>query len=167
MEGLISMMGAHTVGAGKTERPMGTASVPAPRVRASTLEPGSMVSRLVEFTPGPVATALKANGCKENDMGLALKTRVTGFTVENGPKALRDAMVSDKVHHQVQNMKEHGPPDYKMDMVLKLMLTEVRLFKLYHVILHHDLNVVKIMYLLIYATLGAILYLCGRVSVGV
>ncbi len=140
-EGLISMMGAHTVGAGKTERPTGTASVPAPRARASTLEPGSMVSRLVEFTPGPVATALKANGCKENVMGLALKTRVTGFTVGNGPKALRDVMVSDKAHHQAQNMKERGPPDYKMDMVLKLMLMEVRPFS-------SNINEVKIMWLL-------------------
>ena len=122
---MISMMGVHTVGAGKTERPMVTVCALAPRVRESTQEPGSTVSRPVEYIPGPAETAMKANGCRENVMASASRTRVTGCTGVSGPKDSRDVMVSARALHQALNMKEHGPLDYKMDTEWKHMQMEV------------------------------------------
>lgn len=123
---MISMMGAHTAGAGKTEKPTVTVCALAPRVRENTQEPGNTVSRPAEFTPGPAETATKANGCRANAMVSASRTKVTGCTEGSGPKDSRDVMGSAKARHQAQSTKEPGPLDYKMDTVWKHTQMEVR-----------------------------------------
>lgn len=62
----------------------------------------------------------------EDGMAQELKQEVVGSTGVNGLVDQKDDMAFGKVLLPQQNMKEHGQVDYKMDMVPKLMLMEVR-----------------------------------------
>lgn len=70
----------------------------------------------------------------EDGMAQELKQEVVGFTGVNGLVDRKGDMAFGKVPLQQQNMKEHGQVDFKMDMVPKLMLMEVRCRRYYTLI---------------------------------
>lgn len=72
---------------------------------------------------------LRVSGKMGSDMGWVWRHAVVGCTVASGRKDSRDGTVYDSLPLRMQNTKEHGPTDYKMDMVAKHMLMEVRRYK--------------------------------------
>lgn len=108
-------------------RPMVMESAPDPRVRASILVPGTMASRCLVCTPGPVAVSLRVIGKMGSVMDWEWRVGGSGSTEENGLKDSRVAMESDNQHRHQQSMKEPGPMVFRMAMVQRRMLMEERI----------------------------------------
>lgn len=75
--------------AGKKEKPTVTGSARGRKARANTVAPGTMASRCLAFTPGPVATPSRVNGRTESGTDSGWRNGVAGCTRASGPKALR------------------------------------------------------------------------------
>lgn len=74
---------------------------------------------------------MRVNGKMEDDMVWVLKPEAVGFIEVNGLADQRGDMEYGKVLLQQQSMKEPGRVVFKMDMVQKRTLMEVRDFICY------------------------------------
>lgn len=113
--------------AGRKEKLMVMECAQVQRDKVNTLDHGITVLRFLESIPGQVGVSMRVTGKTGRDMGSVWRAEENGSTEENGHRGSRDDMVSDNQHLHQQNMKEHGPMDFRMVMAQKLMLMEVHI----------------------------------------
>lgn len=124
--GLTLMMGGRTVAGGSRARLTAEGSAQVPRARGNTQGPGAMDLRFLECTPGPVGTVIKERGRRERGMASVWRPKASGSTRGSGHKDSRVATEGWKASAAGLVMKGPGVMAYRMVMVLRHTLMEVR-----------------------------------------